>query len=121
MEQKEQELLHFTEKLQTERLMSEEERSRLINEISFRETQVAEMRSQVDYKTNETNRLQMEVEEQRQRRRNEQQKQSNNNNNNNYYKNELQEHNGSDDFTNVHVGKFDEKNCLKISVVTGTN
>lgn len=101
MEQKEKELLHFTQKLQSERLMSEEERTRLINEITYRESQVSEMRSQVDFKTNETNRLQMEVEEQRQRRQNEQQK---SNNNNNYYKNELQEHNGSDDLTNVHVG-----------------
>ena len=101
LEQKEQELLHFTQQLQSERLMSEEERARLINEITFREAQVAEMRSQVDLKTNETQRLQKEVEEQRHRRNYEN---NNHSNNNNYHNNnELQEHNGSDDLTDVHV------------------
>lgn len=69
--------------------MSEEERSRLITEITFREAQVSEMRSQVQERTSEANRLQQEVEQQRYKHTN----------------NGVKEHNGSDDLTNAHVGK----------------
>lgn len=45
--------------------MSSEERERLEQEVRRREQQVAEMREQVDMKTQETERLQREVEESR--------------------------------------------------------
>lgn len=77
--------------------MSEEERTRLISEITTRESQVAEMRSQVDAKTYETNRLQFEVEQARKSRaaRVENERPM------------LKEHNGDvdhDDLTNAHIG-----------------
>ncbi len=76
--------------------MSEEERTRLINEISMRETQVAEMRTQVRTKTTETDKLQREVDEQRNR---------SHPYNNSHFLNE-HEHNGdSDDLTVAHVGR----------------
>uniref|UniRef100_A0A915D7V9 Uncharacterized protein n=1 Tax=Ditylenchus dipsaci TaxID=166011 RepID=A0A915D7V9_9BILA len=70
LETKEQELMNLTKQLQSERLMSEEERGRLVSEITFREAQVAEMRTTVDAKTTETNKLQQQVEEQRYRQLN---------------------------------------------------
>lgn len=90
---KEQELISLTHQLQSERMLSEEERTRLINEIAFRESQVAEMRSEVDVKTSEANKLQREVDEARSRHVN------------HNYHNSLQEHNGLDDLTNAHVGR----------------
>lgn len=47
MEEKEEELMYLNQQLQSERLMSKEERTRLIEEISRRETQVQEIRFQV--------------------------------------------------------------------------
>jgi len=82
----------LTKQLQSERQMSEEERVRLINEISVRETPVDEMRKQVRVKSSETDKLQKEVDEQRQR--------SQYNNHQHF----LNEHNGSDDLTTAHVG-----------------
>uniref|UniRef100_A0A915D7V4 Moesin/ezrin/radixin homolog 1 n=1 Tax=Ditylenchus dipsaci TaxID=166011 RepID=A0A915D7V4_9BILA len=99
LETKEQELMNLTKQLQSERLMSEEERGRLVSEITFREAQVAEMRTTVDAKTTETNKLQQQVEEQRYR----QPQYTTNNNNNNGVQEHNFEHNGSDDLTNAHV------------------
>lgn len=100
MEEKERELLHFTEELQSKRLMSDEERAHLINEIAFREAQVAEMRSQVDFKTNKTKHLQRQVDEHNHSRIYE-----NGNDPHRYDSNELQEYNGSDDLADVPLGK----------------
>ncbi|VDN28934.1 unnamed protein product [Gongylonema pulchrum] len=67
LEAKEEELRMLNEQLKSERVMSEEERERLVIEVRKREMQVAEMREQVESKTEETNRLQREVEETRAR------------------------------------------------------
>jgi hypothetical protein len=55
---KQEELLELNRQLRSERMMSEEERARLIAEIEQRETQVSKMRNIVETKTHETNQLQ---------------------------------------------------------------
>lgn len=83
-------MLSFTEQLQSERMLSEDERSRLLSEIKFRETQVDEMRQQVEVKTIETQKLQFQVEEVQLRQQN-----------NKPFYNSLNE---MEDLTDVHVG-----------------
>jgi uncharacterized protein HemX len=61
---KQEELLELNRQLRSERMMSEEERARLIAEIEQRETQVSKMRNIVETKTHETNQLQREVSKQ---------------------------------------------------------
>lgn len=96
-------MLCFTEQLQSERMLSEDERSRLLNEIKVREIQVDEMRQQVDAKTIETQKLQDQVEEVQLRQQN-----------NKSFHNSLNE---IEDMSDVHVGKriffFLEKKRLK--------
>ncbi|KAK0429461.1 hypothetical protein QR680_011391 [Steinernema hermaphroditum] len=92
LESKESELLELTRQLQSEKVMSEEERERLVVAISEREQAVAEMRSQVDAKTEETYRLQQEVEMARQRQQAE-----------NHARGGVREHEGPDDLTNAHL------------------
>lgn len=98
--------------------MSEEERQRLANEIALRESQVAEMRSEVDQKTYETNLLQREVEDAR--RRQEHKEQQNHVHQHHVQEHHVQEHrtmlkehNGHhhndvdhDDLTNAHIGRL---------------
>lgn len=94
MQNKEEELVELNRQLRSERALSEEERSRLVTEITQREAQVAQMRSIVESKTYETNQLQREVNQTRQSQ------------NNHHINHHVQEHNGSDDYTNVNVGKL---------------
>lgn len=82
----------LTEQLQSERMMSEDERSRLVSEIKVREVQVEEMREQVDAKTTETYKLQLEVQEVRSRQQD-----------NKVFSSSLNE---IEDLTNAHVGKY---------------
>lgn len=82
----------LTEQLKSERMMSEDERSRLVSEIKVREVQVEEMREQVDAKTTETYKLQLEVQEVRSRQQD-----------NKVFSSSLNE---IEDLTNAHVGKY---------------
>lgn len=93
LEQKEQGIQLLNQQLQSERAMSEEERNRLHKEIALQESQLTAMRSNVQTKTEEMNKLKQEVDK--------------GNNSSNYYNNgngQLpKEFNGPDDLTNAHV------------------
>lgn len=88
-------------------MLSEEERARLVSEISQRETQVASMRSLVESKTYETNKLQLEVDRHQRQQ----------NNHHHYVAEphvpEHHEHNGSGDYTSVNVGSFKNLNPVE--------
>uniref|UniRef100_A0A183CBU7 Moesin/ezrin/radixin homolog 1 n=1 Tax=Globodera pallida TaxID=36090 RepID=A0A183CBU7_GLOPA len=62
LEEKEHDLQSLNREFASERAMSEEERSRLLNEIALHESRVTEMRSEVKNKTEEMNKLKAEVE-----------------------------------------------------------
>ncbi|ETN76734.1 Ezrin/radixin/moesin family protein [Necator americanus] len=62
LENKEVELRELTAQLQSEKMMSDEERRRLRDEVAQRETEVQEMRNEVQRQTEVTHRLQDEVE-----------------------------------------------------------
>lgn len=94
LQNKEEELVELNRQLRSERALSEEERSRLVHEIGQREVQVAQMRSLVESKTQETNQLQREVNQSHHFQQN-----------NHHQHHHVAEHNGSDDYTNVNVGK----------------
>jgi len=91
LQSKEEELLELNRQLRSERMLSEEERSRLVAEITQREAHVAQMRSLVESKTNETNQLQRQVNERRHHVPE---------------YNHVHEHNGSDDHSNAHVDLY---------------
>lgn len=65
LEQKEIELRELTAKLQSEKMMSDEERHRLRDEVALREGEVHRMRHEVERQTEMTNRLQHEMESSR--------------------------------------------------------
>lgn len=67
LQSKEKELRQLMEQLQTEREMSSEQKERLVAEIQSREIQVSEMRQQIELRTEETNRLQRQIDEARMR------------------------------------------------------
>uniref|UniRef100_A0A914I6I8 Moesin/ezrin/radixin homolog 1 n=1 Tax=Globodera rostochiensis TaxID=31243 RepID=A0A914I6I8_GLORO len=62
LEEKEHDLQSLNRELASERAMSEEERSRLLNQIALHESRVSEIRSEVKNKTEEMNKLKVEVE-----------------------------------------------------------
>ncbi|CAJ0584179.1 unnamed protein product, partial [Mesorhabditis spiculigera] len=62
LEAKEQELFDLTQRLQSERAMSEEERRRLRDEVHRREGEITSMRDEVNRRQEETTRLQSEIE-----------------------------------------------------------
>ncbi|EYB85723.1 hypothetical protein Y032_0292g1582 [Ancylostoma ceylanicum] len=62
LESKEIELRELTAQLQSEKMMSDEERRRLREEVAQRENEVQEMRTEVQRQTEVTHRLQDEVE-----------------------------------------------------------
>ncbi|MFH4976889.1 hypothetical protein AB6A40_003598 [Gnathostoma spinigerum] len=76
LEEKEKELRELTEQMKSERELSSDEKERLMAEIANREKQVAVMRDEISLKTEETNRLQRQVEEARARQEEEMRRQA---------------------------------------------
>ncbi|CAD5209639.1 unnamed protein product [Bursaphelenchus xylophilus] len=104
LQNKEKELQELTHQLQSERVMSEEEHSRLLRAIAESENQVAEMRTKVEYKTTEANNLQRQMDQR--------------------HIQHIAEHNGSDDYSNANVELYNgdsfEANNRELDRVTAT-
>lgn len=106
LQNKERELQDLNYQLQSERLLSEEEKLRLLNAITESENQVAVMRNTVEAKTAETNHLQRQMEHRHVQHIPE------------------HEHNGSDDYSNANVelynGESFEASNKELDRVTAT-